>query len=61
MTPPKKITINYQPLKTAEGTPHTYTSDEALKAWAGEQAKKYNKDLHKLSLLIELLNFFNQE
>ena len=31
MIPPKTITINYQPLKTAEGTPHVYISVEAIK------------------------------
>jgi len=33
MTPPKIITINYQPLKTAEGIPYKYISVEAIKEW----------------------------
>ena len=40
MKHPKTITINYQPLKTAEGTPHVYISVDHLKEWIKDEDAK---------------------
>ena len=61
MTPPKKKTLTLWDGHTEDSLiKAVYHSDEAIKEWIEEQAKKHNKDLHKLSLLIELLKFIEE-
>ena len=63
MRPPKTITVNYQPLKTAEGIPYRYISVESLKEWIENYGHYMSPviDRYRDKILADLKKFIERE